>query len=325
MSRVDLLRCSASDDRARIGGMLAAWMCKAADGLGEPNAVPLVLVTEHPSRQRVQAQWDAWREPLIAGLNGAGWIPTMAPSPREATSTAAELPVGGRHFETFPVGAAVSGAAVLISLSRVTLHEKSGLEGVLHGLAIGSAAAEGLVKIQTGVQPHVERDMCGGCGMCVTYCGNEGIRHNGHVAVIRPENCLGCGDCLAECFMEALKFPVGGSRMLMERTAEAAAAVAASFRGRSLHGAVLMPEPARRSTMAGHHVPQPDLGILVGTDPLAVERAAADLVETDLGAPLAELCRCPEDPRHLLLHAGEVGLGNGDYELVDHAPGSLPG
>ena len=325
MSLVHRVRCGLSDDRHQVGTWLAALTTRVMADLEAPVGASAVLVTETPTRGRVQAQWDAWRDPFLTAIRASGRDPVTAPSPREAGAAAAEFEVSGRHFTTFPVGDAVAAAEALIVLCRVSLHEKSGIEGVLHGLAIGAAAAEGLVAIQTGVQPRVEREMCGGCGMCVTYCGNEGIRHNGHVAVIRPENCLGCGDCLAECFMNALQFPTGGSRTLMERTAEAAAAVGLRFRGRALYGAVVIPEPARRSTMEGHHVPQPDLGLLMGTDLLAVERAAADWTEQDLGAPLAELCHCPEDPRLLLSHAGNSGLGDGRYELVDHTIGSLAG
>ncbi len=323
MSTVHLIRCTAADEPARVGELVLALARRVIRDEGLVAEGPTALVADHPVRARVREQWEAWTSPLADWLGEEGWQPAVAPSPREPAPTAARLPVEGKRLDGLDVGEAVAGARSLVSLHRVSLHERSGMEGVLHGLATGCASADGLKALQTDVQPTVDRDVCGGCGMCVTLCGNEGIRHNGHVAVVKPETCLGCGDCLAECFLEALTFPDGASRRLMERCAEGAAAVAAPLRGRSLHVALALPEPVRRIAMQGHHVPQPEVGILAGTDPLAVDRAAAELIAASLGAPLAELTRCPEDPLHLLAHGAESGLGDGAHVMVDHDPAGL--
>ncbi|MBN1514911.1 MAG: 4Fe-4S ferredoxin, partial [Phycisphaerae bacterium] len=61
-----------------------------------------------------------------------------------------------------------------------------------------------------------------------------------------------------------------------------------------------------------------DIGILASTDPVAVDRAAIDLVEARGGKPLPELIGNRElDWRYQIEHAVKIGLGRAEYELVE--------
>lgn len=284
MSVVHFVPCSAADGPERIGALAAGLARRAA----ADGFAPAAHLLDTPLRAGAAAAFAAWTAPLAAA---------------------------------FP---ATPGGSGLLLAATGSLHARSGWEGALHALAVCGAEPAVLAAIQEGVQPHVERDVCGGCGMCVTLCGNAGVRHNGHVAVIRPENCLACGDCLAECYLEALQFPAGGSARLMDRVGAAAAARRREA-GELLAVVFLLRQPSRKLDGGDNRVPQADLGVLAGSDPVALDAAAAELVAAHAGQGLQALSGCPEDPRRLLEAAAAAGAGAAVHRIVRHEPSRLAG
>ena len=297
MTTVHFVPCHSDEDPQRIGCLavaihdLAALSARPDLGTG-----PSILQLDTPFRSQPRAMFEAWTAPLRQRLQERG-----------------------AEEETFGVR---TGSASLTLATTGTLHARSGWEGALHFLGVGCVPDEKVEAIRVGLQPHVERDVCGGCGMCVTLCGNDGIRHNGHVAVVKPEACLACGDCLAECYLGALKFPAGGSKALIERIAISAAGVVGASTG-LLAIVFLLQGPRRRLASDAHHVPQADLGILAGIDPVAVDQAAADLIAEASGRTLQELSGCPENPLELMDQAQRFGAGSRRYDLLRHDPGRL--
>ena len=66
-----------------------------------------------------------------------------------------------------------------------------------------------------------------------------------------------------------------------------------------------------------HSIIVPDVGILASTDPVAVDKAAIDMVEARGGRTLPELIgRRKLDWHDQIEHAVKVGLGQADYELI---------
>jgi uncharacterized Fe-S center protein len=60
-----------------------------------------------------------------------------------------------------------------------------------------------------------------------------------------------------------------------------------------------------------------DIGIIASTDPVAVDKAAIDLIEAKAGKKLAELVENIKlDPAYQIEHAQRIGLGKADYELI---------
>ena len=61
-----------------------------------------------------------------------------------------------------------------------------------------------------------------------------------------------------------------------------------------------------------------DIGIIASNDPVAVDKAALDLVETKAGRGLAELLGNDKlQSRCQIEHAERIGLGSADYELIE--------
>jgi uncharacterized Fe-S center protein len=61
-----------------------------------------------------------------------------------------------------------------------------------------------------------------------------------------------------------------------------------------------------------------DIGIVASTDPVAVDKAALDLVENKTGTKLQESIENIDlNPIHQIRHAENIGLGNSNYELIE--------
>ena len=61
-----------------------------------------------------------------------------------------------------------------------------------------------------------------------------------------------------------------------------------------------------------------DIGIVASIDPVAVDKAALDLVENTAGRKLRKLLRNSQiDPGFQIRHAERIGLGSSDYELIE--------
>jgi len=61
-----------------------------------------------------------------------------------------------------------------------------------------------------------------------------------------------------------------------------------------------------------------DIGIAASRDPVAVDKAALDLLENKAGRKLVKLLENDKlDPRYQIEHAERIGLGSSSYELVE--------
>ncbi len=196
---------------------------------------------------------------------------------------------------------------------RMACHPHSGLSGALSALALGCMSAQGKRALQADIQPTIARSVCGGCGLCITLCSRGAIRHTGHVAVMKPELCLVNGDCQTECHTGALTMPPRGGEIFQGRLAAAAAGAARGKEGRMLWLGFLLHEPDRGGVNLAVHKSLPDLGLLAGTDPLALDLAAVKLMEQAIEGPLGKSCGAVADPGILLEAARDRGFdGSGD-------------
>jgi len=61
-----------------------------------------------------------------------------------------------------------------------------------------------------------------------------------------------------------------------------------------------------------------DIGILASRDPVAIDKAAIDLVEKTGGKALSELAgKAGLNPLCQIEHAEKIGLGTGKYRLIE--------
>jgi len=300
----------------------AAWdLCaRVLDDAGLADGATLAHLIDRQPRRRAESQFRGWTEALPDRLRERGLAPTpLAPidAPEE---DAVEVTVPDGALPVVSLSRTAHTAAGLLLCRRPACHPVSGLDGALAGLAYASVSAEGKRSLQAGLQPRVERSVCGGCGMCVSLCDRDGIRYNGHVSQIQPANCLVCGDCRLECTTQALKFPPLASVAVQKRMAAVAAAALNARPGRLVCLLFLLDEPERHGVNLGRRGAWPDLGILAGSDPVALDVAVRQLIVRETGRRLQDWSGGEDDPGVIIEEAARLGVGDAACDLVELSP-----
>lgn len=246
--------------------------------------------------------------------------------------------VVGKRVKTARMASAIVSADALLVLSHVKGHLLFGYGGTLKNLGMGCCTPAGKHVLHQDVHPSVEEAKCVGCRKCGKVCPTEAITYRepppGHtkgkqVAAIDDALCIGCGECVAACPEQAI--PINwetAQEPLLEKTAEYAWAAVAGKAGKVGFVNVIMDVVPDCDCMdCTNPAVVPNLGFLVSTDPVAIDQAALDLVNSAPVLPGAPLKSDPADGdtihrlygrdyRGILIHAEQIGLGSREYDLI---------
>ncbi len=246
-----------------------------------------------------------------------------------------EVTASGRHVKKAHISSDIHNSDGLVVLSHFKGHELSGFGGALKNVGMGCASREGKLEQHSNISPKVSTKKCIGCGECVVWCRGGAIEIHGEGdearAEINPENCIGCAECILTCRQAAIQVRWNESiPAFMEKMVEYAAAVLKNKKGKSLFMSFVTDvSPLCDCVPFSDRPIVPSLGILASRDPVAIDQAAADLVNSAPGNPLSSLDKALEpggdkfralfpdiDWTHQLAYAEELGLGKRDYSLV---------
>ena len=137
----------------------------------------------------------------------------------------------------------------------------------------------------------------------------------------RQDKCIGCAECVAMCRFDAVEYDwKQESEILQKSVAEHALGVLRGKEGRAVFFNFLVSMTRDCDCFDRAHMPTmvPDIGIVASTDPVAVDRAAIEMVETRGGRKLATLIgNAKLDWRHQIEHAVRIGLGRAEYECIE--------
>jgi len=258
----------------------------------------------------------------VAGHEGLVLVKGYGPGSPAPAYRIADDPCFGPSPEVDGLGlaAGTAGAAGLAVLTPVRPHPHTGFCGAVTALGLGLVDRATKLALHADIRPRVDTPLCAGCGTCMTACIFDAIELRAGRAWIDHETCTGCGECMNVCYMAGIA-PDAAAVIPRFQEKVAAAAVAA------LRGTASVARPAvflnflvrRDRSVAGparKRTPCGDLGVLVGTDPVAVDRATWDLLAGSCGGSLEAWSGFRQQPDTLLEHAEGLGLGTGSYELV---------
>ncbi len=243
--------------------------------------------------------------------------------------------IGGRHVKTAQIASDIAHSDGLVVMTHFKGHELCGFGGTLKNLGMGCASREGKLHQHSNIAPKVNRKKCIGCGDCLVWCRGKAISLEGEgketKSVINPELCVGCAECILSCPRGAIQIQWNESiPNFMEKMVEYAAAVLRGKRGKALFLTFLTDvSPLCDCTPFSDRAIVPDLGILASTDPVAIDQAAVDRINSAPGNPLSKLENglAPGEDKfralfphidwsHQLAYAEQIGLGTRAYNLI---------
>lgn len=245
-----------------------------------------------------------------------------------------EIEINGTYCQAPKIGTAIADADIILSMNHFKGHEQTGFGGALKNLGMGCASVGGKLELHSASQPRIDREHCKGCSICVKHCAHDAIQmDNDRKAVINYEKCVGCGQCVALCQYDGAVMGEGDtSERLNYKIAEYTEAVL--LNKPHFHVSFIMNvSPECDCWNHNDAAIVPDLGIAASFDPVALDKACADLVihapllggntlaeshphEHLIGADKFHLIHPDTNWQAGLSHAEKRGIGHQAYELI---------
>lgn len=179
------------------------------------------------------------------------------------------------------VAKAIVEADALIVLSHVKGHVMSGMGGAIKNLGMGCTTKETKSAQHKLHGCEFDLEKCVGCGKCAESCTFGALRmEDGKPA--RGEGCVYCLTCMFNCEERAIHLLEGGKELFQEGLAEAACGVTRALGGKPIAYLNFVMDVTRLcdcAAPAGKLVVQ-NAGILASSDPVAVDKASLDLVDS---------------------------------------------
>ncbi len=233
-----------------------------------------------------------------------------------------EIKISKRHFKSVKIARACADADSVVVLSHVTGHMVTGFASAIKNIGMGFATRAGKLLQHCSLKPSVVAQKCLGCGLCVIRCPSGAITIKGKTASIDDKKCIGCGDCLVACRSDAINIPWGETNInVQEKMAEFALGVMKDKQGKILFLNYAMKITKDCDCLAKDDPSvAADIGILASTDPVAVDKASADLINQAERTDIFKREHPGVDWTIQLNYGAKIGLGSLEYELIELDP-----
>ena len=232
------------------------------------------------------------------------------------TAVQVDCPVNKEVYIAYDIARCQS----ILSVAHFTGHPAACMGATLKTLGMGCATKKGKIKQHAALKLSITDD-CTLCRQCYEHCPADAITLTDKKARIDPKKCISCAECLAVCRFGAVKCNWGEeSKILQQSTAEYALGALKGKENRAAFFNFLLSITKDCDCFDDPDMPNivADIGILASTDPVAVDKAALDLVEAGAGKTLGRLIgNARLDARHQIEHARKIGLGSVNYDLIE--------
>ncbi len=240
-----------------------------------------------------------------------------------------EVEINQKHFSKVKIAKEIESTSKMIVISHFKGHEMAGFGGAIKNLAMGCAPAAGKQQQHSAVSPVVS-SKCAGCENCLSYCPAGAITIDGKKAAI-GEVCIGCGECISICPVRAINpqwetdIPV-----FLEKMTEYAYGAIRNKQENVGYINILMNITPLCDCygFSGAYI-VPDIGVLASKDPVAIDAASYELVNSQAGNHNSSL-KCNHmhgedkfrglydnvDATIQLSYGEKLGMGSRDYELI---------
>lgn len=228
-----------------------------------------------------------------------------------------DIRIAKKHFNDVKIARDIAACDRMVVLTHVTGHMYTGLGGAIKNLGMGCASRRGKYEQHSGAIPTVEPEFCVACGSCVANCPAGCISMKDGKATIDPGSCIGCGECVVVCRTKAINIKWSEKlENLQEKMVEYAYGAVKAVKGSTVYISFLLKVTKNCDCMA---LDEPalteDMGILASFDPVAIDKASADLLIQKSGKDILKeanpITRWPVQVEY----AAKIGLGKTAYAL----------
>ncbi len=265
---------------------------------------------------------------------GCPLVSISGPDDRHIRLTPIDPPFGA--FREVEIGGEVGEAEALIDFSHIKGHGACGFGGASKNLSMGcvSQRSRGAIHaLEGGLDWNAAH--CTRCKVCAENCENQAITFtdDGRFDVFY-HNCKFCQHCVLICPEHAIHMLGGRYRDFQRGMALTTRAVLDGFKPENCYFINLLMNITVFCDCWGMTTPNlvPDIGILSGSDIVAIEQASLDMIHEDKliqgslphGWTLGESGHLFEkihgkDPYAVIEFLHELGLGHRDYTVTQIA------
>ena len=205
----------------------------------------------------------------------------------------------------------LSQADAFLVLTHFKGHGCSGIGGAIKNLAMGCVSPKSKADEHSFGVPIVN-DNCTACGTCEEVCPAGAIKIKDK-AIVDATSCWSCTNCVYNCPNNAITADLSFDILM----AESASAVLRAVGKKP----VFYVNDVRSITKNCDCFSDPgkpiarDVGVLLGDDLVAIEKASLDLINEQEGKNIFKEVH-HHDPYIHIREAEKMGLGKEDYELV---------
>jgi uncharacterized Fe-S center protein len=229
-----------------------------------------------------------------------------------------DVVINKKHFESVSIARPVLYFDTIISIAHVTGHLLTGFAASIKNIGMGLASRTGKLRQHSNIKPQVRPENCTLCKRCIKHCPAAAIIVKGDKAFIQEALCVGCGECIAACAFGGIADSYGeDAAVLSEKMVEYAYGVLLNIKQKMFFNFAV--RVTKNCDCMAKDEPSivRDIGIFASSDPVACDRAAADMVVAQANGDVFKKVY-PQADYYLnqLAYAEKIGLGTMEYELV---------
>jgi len=224
-----------------------------------------------------------------------------------------EIEINGEALSSITVASAIAEADSMIVISHGKGHPASGFGGAVKHLGMGCLDRAGKIRVHEVGKPSIDPEKCIQCGDCVEICPWGAISP----PEIDQSKCCGELSCADACQQEAIIPPPDATDKMQKRLGEAALGPIKALEGRIgyINWVYDLTPGCDCFNFSGERFVE-DIGILAGSDPVAIDSATIDLINERMkinGKSIEHVWGV--NPWIHIEAAEKIGCGERNYEL----------